>query len=984
MKRTIVWLLALVMVTLVQAEEITSQQALQQAQRFLQERATAKNRAQKATPQLTMAKQVSGLYVFNMADNQGFVIVSNDDGVLPILGFSDSGHLDPDNMPTNMRAWLQGYADEIAWAREHKTFTVAKTSTAPAARRAGSHITAAIEPLMTTRWSQDSPFNDLCPEYASGHRCATGCVATAMAQVMRYHEWPQGATSAIPAYTTGSYGLSVSALPATTFDWDNMVDEYCRHWNGSYFVAIPSPTTAQATAVATLMQYCGSALGMDYGPESGANTDDVAKALRSYFDYNASTTQFVSRSFYTAAKWADLIYHELANRRPVVYGGTSSGGGHEFVCDGYKYESSTDFFHINWGWGGMSDDYFVLSALDPDAQGIGGSSSTDGYHYGQDAVIGIQKSTENGAVADITPNVINLTVNSMTPSSTSVPCYMPVNVTVNVTNNSVDDYDGDIYLGRKGYGLLEGGHFFIPAGETKDIVISFIPTEAGTYDLWRYLPNDIGSYYSNGVVYASVTVTSGTRNEFVPVYGYYCDANSRSQFIIPAANMDDEMANSTLNSVTFYASTLSAISWGAAEFDVYLKEVDGTTLSSLEDWSSMDKVYSGSLSIGSDGKMVITFTEPFLYEGGNLLVGINQSQSGSYSRCYWVGTTVSGASMGGYNTSISQQNFLPMTTFDYTPGVASTPKPKNVAVTPAATTASVTWTGYDHANKYNVQYRTAAKSSVIFEDGFEDGLGKWTIYTEGEARGSDGWYQADPSSLSVSAHGGSNVASAWSWNGDAYDADNWLITPQVLLGKTLKFWVFTNSGYPDSYEVLLSTTGNAISDFTVTLQEMAKAPTNGQWNEVVIDLSDYEGHQGYIAIHHESYDCNYLLIDDFGIYGVAAAAGAWQTTSTTTASTVLKGLTPQTTYELQVQGVYPAGTSDWTAVTTFTTTESALLLGDVNNDGQVTITDAVGIVNCILGNPAAGFNDAAADVNGDGSITITDAVGVVNIILKGE
>ncbi len=340
--------------------------------------------------------------------------------------------------------------------------------------------------------------------------------------------------------------------------------------------------------------------------------------------------------------------------------------------------------------------------------------------------------------------------------------------------------------------------------------------------------------------------------------------------------------------------------------------------------------------------------------------------------------------MGGYNTSISQQNFLPMTTFDYTPGVASTPKPKNVAVTPAATTASVTWTGYDHANKYNVQYRTAAKSSVIFEDGFEDGLGKWTIYTEGEARGSDGWYQADPSSLSVSAHGGSNVASAWSWNGDAYDADNWLITPQVLLGKTLKFWVFTNSGYPDSYEVLLSTTGNAISDFTVTLQEMAKAPTNGQWNEVVIDLSDYEGHQGYIAIHHESYDCNYLLIDDFGIYGVAAAAGAWQTTSTTTASTVLKGLTPQTTYELQVQGVYPAGTSDWTAVTTFTTTESALLLGDVNNDGQVTITDAVGIVNCILGNPAAGFNDAAADVNGDGSITITDAVGVVNIILKGE
>ena len=253
MKRTIVWLLALVMVTLVQAEEITSQQALQQAQRFLQERATAKNRAQKATPQLTMAKQVSGLYVFNMADNQGFVIVSNDDGVLPILGFSDSGHLDPDNMPTNMRAWLQGYADQIAWAKEHKSFTVAKTATTPATRRSGSHSTAAIAPLVKTKWSQDTPFNDLCPEYASGRKSATGCVATAMAQVMKYHEWPQSATSSIPAYKTESYGLTVSALPATIFDWGNMVDEYNKHWNGSCFVKISSPTDAQATAVATLM-----------------------------------------------------------------------------------------------------------------------------------------------------------------------------------------------------------------------------------------------------------------------------------------------------------------------------------------------------------------------------------------------------------------------------------------------------------------------------------------------------------------------------------------------------------------------------------------------------------------------------------------------------------------------------------------------------------------------------------------------------------
>ena len=122
-----------------------------------------------------------------------------------------------------------------------------------------------------------------------------------------------------------------------------------------------SATGTTATAVATLMKYCGWSVQMDYGPSSGANSNMVATALKEYFDYNSTTTQWVSRSFYTSAKWADLIYHELANNRPVVYGGQSSGGGHEFVCDGYKYENGTDFFHINWGWGGMSDNYFVLS-----------------------------------------------------------------------------------------------------------------------------------------------------------------------------------------------------------------------------------------------------------------------------------------------------------------------------------------------------------------------------------------------------------------------------------------------------------------------------------------------------------------------------------------------------------------------------------------------------------------------------------------------
>ena len=550
-----------------------------------------------------------------------------------------------------------------------------------------------IAPLVSTTWNQGAPYNNLCPVYSGSNRSATGCVATAMAQVMNCHQWPQSATTAIPGYTTESYGIDLTAgLPAVTFDWANMQDSYSS-----------SATGTAADAVATLMQYCGYSVEMDYGPESGSNTDMVAAALKAYFDYNA-TTQFVSRSMYTYAKWTALIYHELANGRPVVYGGMSSGGGHEFVCDGYKYENNTDFFHINWGWGGLSDNYFVLSALDPDQQGIGGSSSNDGFHYGQDAVIGIQPSTGTGTIADVTANVVNLTVNSMTLSSSTVTAGLPVDITLNITNNSTDDYDGDVFFGisyQDNYYVVDGSNFSIPAGETVDCVITYTtPGATGTLDLVWFLPNAVGSYSTDGTVMATLEIVQGTTNEYVPVYGYYCDELSRSQFIIPAANLED-MAYATLNGVTFYAQTSEAISWGAAQFDVYLSEVGETTFAdaTLKDWSTLDKVYSGSLSIGSNGQMKITFDTPYQYMGGNLLVGVNQTTSGSYSRSYWIGTEATGASLGGYNTSVSQKNFLPTATFDYTPGEApAVARPTGLTVSyTGGTTAEVSWPSTESA-----------------------------------------------------------------------------------------------------------------------------------------------------------------------------------------------------------------------------------------------------------------------------------------------
>ena len=503
-KRLLLFVLMVSCFVVVWADEVTEKDAQQVAQQFVMSR---QNR--KSPPKVESAGQVSGLYVFNVSNNGGFVIVSNDDRTTPILGFGESGNIDTEKMPDNMRAWLQGYADEIAWVQKNVTKS---SSTSKARTRTGSHSTATIGPLVKTTWNQGSPYNNLCPEYQSGNRSVTGCVATAMAQVMKYHEWPKNKqTEAIPGYKTSSYELVLDGLSATTFDWEHMEDTYSG-----------SKTDAAKTAVATLMQYCGWSVKMDYGPSSGSNTVNVATALKTYFDYK-STTTYVSRSYYTYANWIDLIYYELAHNRPVVYGGESSGGGHEFVCDGYKYENETDYFHINWGWGGQSDEYFVLSSLNPYSQGIGGSSSNDGFHYGQDAVIGIQPSTRTGDMAEmsnIEPNDVNLTANSMTLSKNPIVLGETVNITLSVKNHSEKDYDGDIYVGRKlesGYYLLQGDVFTIPKGQSQDCLLSsFKPSETGTYDLVFFYPGNDGLYYTDGTVLATLSVV-GSLDDICPI-----------------------------------------------------------------------------------------------------------------------------------------------------------------------------------------------------------------------------------------------------------------------------------------------------------------------------------------------------------------------------------------------------------------------------------------------------------------------------------
>ncbi len=324
------------------------------------------------TPAYTLTDQTSGnptLYVITPSDGKGFVIVSADDAAAPLLGYSDSGTFDPNNMPDNLRWWLGQYDEAITFAMNSGNNIDAVYAASP--------DRSAIAPMITTKWNQDEPYSDDCP-VISGSVAPTGCVATAMAQILNYHKWPEQGVGS-NSYTWNGKTLSFD-FANTTFRWDSMLDVYDS-----------SATPEQKAAVAELMYACGISVNMQYNVNmSGAVTTNVAPALREYFNYDKGMYTAL-RYNYTAADWEELVYNELAAGRPLYYAGQSVEGGHAFVCDGY----SQGYFHFNWGWGGMSDGYFLLTALDPASQGIGGYSS--GFNQRHTIITGIQKPQEGSS-----------------------------------------------------------------------------------------------------------------------------------------------------------------------------------------------------------------------------------------------------------------------------------------------------------------------------------------------------------------------------------------------------------------------------------------------------------------------------------------------------------------------------------------------------------------------------------------------------------
>lgn len=305
------------------------------------------------------------LYLYTYSGSEGFLLLSADDTTAPLIGYSETNPFQTEEQPENLRSWLSNCVEGISQAR--KTGVVTTTVSTRAGER------DAIEPMIATRWDQTNPYNNECPTI-EGRRCVTGCVATAMAQVMNYWQYPatgRGSVTYTPETMEEELSLDFSTIE---FDWASMQTTY----RGG------ASETAKR-AVALLMKACGYSVKMRYSPfESGAYSRDIANAFTSYFGYDQGI-QHVDRSGYqTQEEWNSMIYNELANVGPVIYNGLSAYGAHCFICDGYD---GAGLFHINWGWGGTSDGYFLLNELTPGEVGTGGHYG--GYNMNQTAVTGI-------------------------------------------------------------------------------------------------------------------------------------------------------------------------------------------------------------------------------------------------------------------------------------------------------------------------------------------------------------------------------------------------------------------------------------------------------------------------------------------------------------------------------------------------------------------------------------------------------------------
>lgn len=450
-----------------QAKEIALRQAAQLGI-SMDETSSAKAKSKRVK---SVSGEVPAYYVFPNGEGKGFTVVSGDDRLPEVVGYSDKGTYDEENLPSNYVGFMKAYEEMVGQLDNGDSRASASIAEAKALRSSG-YQQPTIAPLLgNIQWNQMTPYNNMCPKYNGTNRSVTGCVATAMAQVMMYYQYPKTLQANIPAYVSHTKNLSIPQInKGESYDWDNMLPQYASYEPLNY-------TEAQAAAVAKLLYHCGVACEMDYGPSSGANVTPAI--LSTYFGYDSDLMQDLNRDAFTLAEWSQIMDKELSAKRPILYSGRSSDGGHEFVCDG---TDGNGLYHINWGWGGYQDGYFDVTILNPDKGGAGSGSAPDGYNQYCSMIVGI--APDNGKVdeplVDVAPVVMIGNGNSSLGFQMSTRNKVTDTFRV-ITNNLLSNQSAKDFTGYFAYGIQQADGTYKPLSSSRSISIKHPEADGSTY-----------------------------------------------------------------------------------------------------------------------------------------------------------------------------------------------------------------------------------------------------------------------------------------------------------------------------------------------------------------------------------------------------------------------------------------------------------------------------------------------------------------------
>jgi len=425
-------------------------------------------------------KTFTPYFVFEK-ESKGFIVVSADNIAVPILGETDSGVFDKDSMPPALVWLLETYEKQIEQAAKSGKAQDNETKALWEQSMIGSEPLMAVSyptKLLSTTWAQGEPYNLKAPLDGS-KRSVTGCVATAMAQIMKYYQHPARGTGASDAYKTKTKNISVPSVTFnTSYDYDNMLNSYPYTSSGN---------TVEREAISTLMHHSGVSVEMDYSSDgSGAYFIKVAQALTKYFGYDNSVRYIFSSNStsISASDWKGLVIGQIENNSPVYYGGQDPvNGGHAFIIDGYN--NSTDVFHLNWGWGGSHDGFFVLTALNPDK-----------YKFNTDQIM----------IINIMPNK-----NGNPPSQIKVSSFnvSATETTLNASIRAKMNYGAD-FSGKIGFAVMSGGTVSMVLDSANYSISNTYNQESGRYTV-NYNDASFSKLLGTNVPYGNLTLQVVTK-----------------------------------------------------------------------------------------------------------------------------------------------------------------------------------------------------------------------------------------------------------------------------------------------------------------------------------------------------------------------------------------------------------------------------------------------------------------------------------------